>query len=162
MKRKMFVCSLVLGFLIATFTPQAIEAKEVIDKGNPSTIKEIIKNTEPEPENGEIVQEATKKRNWVKYGSSYSGNNTAKKLTVGPLAITIGAITKVPTAAKWITNIANLFYQTGSKKVYYSAQAYKDKKSPKLRPTYKVNYTFYSNKAHTKKIGNKSVIRSST
>lgn len=64
MKRKMFVCSLVLGFLIATFTPQAIEAKEVIDKGNPSTIKEIIKNTEPEPENGEIVQEASKKRNW--------------------------------------------------------------------------------------------------
>ncbi|MDW8798713.1 hypothetical protein NGC87_01545 [Staphylococcus pseudoxylosus] len=162
MKRKTFVSSLVLGFLIATFTPQAIEAKEVINEGDPSAVQEIVQNTEPEPENESLVQEASKKRNWVKYGSRYSGNNTAKKLTVGSIAVTVGAITRVPASVKWVTNIANLFYQTGSKKVYYSAQAYKDKNSPKLRPTYKVNYTFYSNKAHTKKIGSKSVIRSAT
>lgn len=162
MKRKAFVSSLALGFLVATFTPQAIEAKEVIDEGDPSAVQEIIQNTELESENGEVVQEASKKRNWVKYGSRYSGNNTAKKVTVGSIAITIGAITKVPSTVKWVTNLANLFYQTGSKKVYYSAQAYKDNNSPKLRPTYKVNYTFYSNKAHTNKIGSQSVIRSST
>lgn len=51
MKRKTFVSSLVLGFLIATFTPQAIEAKEVINEGDPSAVQEIVQNTEPEPEN---------------------------------------------------------------------------------------------------------------
>lgn len=117
MKSKAFVSSLVLGFLIAIFTPQAIEAKEVIDEGDPSAVQEVIQNTELESENGEVVQEASKKRNWVKYGSRYSGNNTAKKVTVGStIAVTIGAITKVPTTMKWGANLANLFYQTGSKK----------------------------------------------
>lgn len=160
MKKKAFVSSLILGFLVATFTPQAIEAKEVIDADDPSAVQEIIQNTEIENENGELVQEASKKRKWVKYGSRYSGNDTAKKMAVGSIALTISSISRVPAAAKWVTNIANFYYQTGSKKVYYSAQAYKDKNSPRLRPTYKVNYTFYSNKSHTKKIGSQSVIRS--
>ncbi|MEB6045211.1 hypothetical protein [Staphylococcus pseudoxylosus] len=60
MKRKTFVSSLVLGFLIATFTPQAIEAKEVINEGDPSAVQEIVQNTEPEPENESLVQEASK------------------------------------------------------------------------------------------------------
>ncbi|MGW7975498.1 hypothetical protein ACWEXZ_02615 [Staphylococcus xylosus] len=42
MKRKTFVSSLVLAFLIATFTPQVIEAKEVIDEGDPSAVQEIV------------------------------------------------------------------------------------------------------------------------
>ena len=162
-KKKVIVVSFILSFMIATITPQFIEAQEVIQSGDPSDVKEIVQNTTPiENTDESITQEASKKRSWVKYGSAYSGSNKAAKLTIGSLSVSMSAITKVPAAAKWINNIANLFYQSNKKTVYYSAQAYKDKNSPNARPTYKVNYTFYADKAHTKKKGSKSVIRSST
>lgn len=155
----MCITILALSFAFTTILPGFANAKENISEG-PLTVQQVVNNVPVENNNG-IIQEAGKKRHWVKYGKSYNGDNTASKLAVGSIAITISSISKVPASAVWVTNIANLFYQVKKKKVYYHAQTYKDTNSPRMRPAYKVNYKFYSNKAHTKKIGSKSVVHSS-
>lgn len=61
-KKKVIVVSFILSFMIATITPQFIEAQEVIQSGDPSDVKEIVQNTTPiENTDESITQEASKK-----------------------------------------------------------------------------------------------------
>ncbi|WP_239750442.1 hypothetical protein [Mammaliicoccus sp. H-M34] len=115
-------------------------------------------NTSTANSQKDVVMMAKKKAKWVKSGKAWSGSNKAKKLTIGALAITIAAITKVPATYAWVINIANFFYQSTARTVYYKAVPYKDANSSKYRPTVMTKYTFYKDKAHKKKMGARNVV----
>lgn len=87
------------------------------------------------------------------YHSTTYGTNTPSKWTIGAIGITIAAITKVPASVKWVTNIANLTFQTFRDKVYYSYAYYKKGSGIGTRVTRTVK-TVYANSARTDLIGN--------
>ena len=97
--------------------------------------------------------------NWVYQGTSY-GSSKAGQWTLAGIAVTIASISRVPAAAKWIANMAALYYSFGKDIVYYRYETYK--RGTSLLTETQVVKSYFSDSGRTNQLGANATVASRT